>query len=114
MRKVLPFILCGGAGTRLWPLSREAFPKQFHRLTGQETLFQETCRRLSGPLFGDLFVLANHRHRFLIAEQLEEIGALAKNIVLEPVSRNTGPSAWIAPPIAAPGGPEALGVLLTR
>lgn len=43
MRKVLPFILCGGAGTRLWPLSREAYPKQFHRLTGNETLFQETC-----------------------------------------------------------------------
>jgi mannose-1-phosphate guanylyltransferase/mannose-6-phosphate isomerase len=111
MRKVLPFILCGGAGTRLWPLSREAFPKQFHRLTGQETLFQETCRRLSGPLFGDLFVLANHRHRFLIAEQLEEIGALAKNIVLEPVSRNTGPSACTAALIAARSDPEALVLL---
>lgn len=71
MRKVLPFILCGGAGTRLWPLSREAYPKQFHRLTGQETLFQETCRRFSSPLFGDPFVLANHRYRFLIAEQME-------------------------------------------
>ncbi|HCL62230.1 MAG TPA: mannose-1-phosphate guanylyltransferase/mannose-6-phosphate isomerase, partial [Rhizobiales bacterium] len=71
MRKVLPFILCGGAGTRLWPLSREAYPKQFHRLTGPETLFQQTCRRLSGPLFGDLFVLSNYRHRFLVAEQLE-------------------------------------------
>ena len=84
MRKVLPFILCGGAGTRLWPLSREAFPKQFHRLTGQETLFQETCRRFSGPLFGDLCILANRRHRFLIAEQLEAIGLPAKGIVLEP------------------------------
>ena len=96
MRKVLPFILCGGAGARLWPLSREAFPKQFHRLAGQETLFQETCRRLAGPNFGERFVLGNHRHRFFIAEQLEEIGARAKNIVLEPVSRNTGPSACIA------------------
>ena len=111
MRKVQPFILCGGAGTRLWPLSREAFPKQFHRLTGQETLFQETCRRLSGPLFGDPFVLANHRHRFLIADQLEEIGALAKNIVLEPVGRNTGPSACIAALIAARNDPEALVLL---
>ncbi|MGH6833326.1 MAG: mannose-1-phosphate guanylyltransferase/mannose-6-phosphate isomerase, partial [Methyloceanibacter sp.] len=96
---------------RLWPLSREAFPKQFHRLTGQETLFQETCRRLSGPLFGDLFVLANHRHRFLIAEQLEEIGALAKNIALEPAGRNTGPSACIAALIAARRDPEALVLL---
>ena len=71
--QVLPFILCGGAGTRLWPLSREAYPKQFHRLTGPETLFQLTCRRLTGPLFGELYILSNHRHRFLIAEQLEEI-----------------------------------------
>ena len=72
MLKVLPFLLCGGAGTRLWPLSREAYPKQFHRLTGNETLFQGTCRRLLGPGFGALWVLANHRHRFLIAEQLEQ------------------------------------------
>ena len=54
MQQVLPFVLCGGAGTRLWPLSREAYPKQFHRLTGPESLFQLTCRRLSGPLFGEL------------------------------------------------------------
>src|SRR3990172_2226740 len=111
MRKVLPFILCGGAGTRLWPLSRETFPKQFHRLTGQETLFQETCRRLSGSVFGDLFILANYRHRFLIAEQLEEIGAPAKAIVLEPVSRNTAPAACIAALIAARTDPEALVLL---
>jgi mannose-1-phosphate guanylyltransferase / mannose-6-phosphate isomerase len=80
----LPFILCGGAGTRLWPLSREAYPKQFHRLAGPETLFQQTARRLSGPLFGELYVLSNHRHRFLIAEQLEEIGAPAKTSCSSP------------------------------
>src|SRR5262245_59961482 len=74
MHQVLPFILCGGSGTRLWPLSREAYPKQFHRLTGSESLLQLTCRRLSGPLFGELSILSNHRYRFLIAEQLEEIG----------------------------------------
>jgi mannose-1-phosphate guanylyltransferase/mannose-6-phosphate isomerase len=111
MRKVLPFILCGGAGTRLWPLSREAYPKQFHRLTGHETLFQETCRRLSGPRFGPLWVLANHRHRFLIAEQLEEIGKPAENIVLEPVGRNTGPSAGIAALIASRQDEDALVLL---
>jgi mannose-1-phosphate guanylyltransferase/mannose-6-phosphate isomerase len=111
MRKVLPFILCGGAGTRLWPLSREAYPKQFHRLAGPETLFQQTCRRLSGPLFGELFVLSNYRHRFLIAEQLEEIGALAKNLVLEPVSRNTGPAACIAALIASRSDSQALVLL---
>jgi mannose-1-phosphate guanylyltransferase/mannose-6-phosphate isomerase len=111
MRKVLPFILCGGAGTRLWPLSREAYPKQFHRLTGPETLFQQTCRRLSGPLFGDPFVLSNYRHRFLVAEQLEEIGAPAKNIVLEPVSRNTAPAACIAALIALRADANALVLL---
>ncbi len=101
MREILPFILCGGSGTRLWPLSREAYPKQFHKITGPETLFQQTCRRLNGDLFGDLSVLSNHRHRFLIAEQLEEIGVSAANIVLEPVGRNTAPAACIAALIAA-------------
>jgi mannose-1-phosphate guanylyltransferase / mannose-6-phosphate isomerase len=111
MRRVLPFILCGGAGTRLWPLSREAYPKQFHRLAGPETLFQQTARRLSGPLFGELYVLSNHRHRFLIAEQLEKIGAPAKNLVLEPVSRNTAPAACIAALIASRADPDALVLL---
>ena len=101
MRQVLPFILCGGAGTRLWPLSREAYPKQFHRLTGPESLFQLTCRRLSGPLFGELCVLSNYRHRFLVAEQLEEIGVAIDNLVFEPVSRNTAPAACIAALLAA-------------
>ena len=72
--EVLPFILSGGAGTRLWPLSREAFPKQFHRLIGPQSLFQDTCRRLSGRIFGRLTVLSNHQHRFLIQEQLREVG----------------------------------------
>ncbi|MGD0532145.1 MAG: mannose-1-phosphate guanylyltransferase/mannose-6-phosphate isomerase [Methyloceanibacter sp.] len=111
MREVLPFILCGGSGTRLWPLSREAYPKQFHRITGPESLFQQTCCRLTGDLFGDLSVLSNHRHRFLIAEQLEEIGVSAANIVLEPVGRNTAPAACIAALIAASSDPNALVLL---
>jgi mannose-1-phosphate guanylyltransferase/mannose-6-phosphate isomerase len=111
MRHVLPFILCGGAGTRLWPLSREAYPKQFHRLTGPESLFQLTCRRLSGPLFGELSILSNYRHRFLIAEQLEEIGATASSLILEPVGRNTAPAACIAALIAAQTDPDALVLL---
>jgi mannose-1-phosphate guanylyltransferase / mannose-6-phosphate isomerase len=104
---VLPFILCGGAGTRLWPLSREAFPKQFHRLTGPQSLFQETCRRLSGGIFGKLSVLSNYQHRFLIQEQLQEIG-LSADIALEPVSRNTAPAACIASLMAARRDPDAL------
>jgi mannose-1-phosphate guanylyltransferase len=111
MRDISPFILCGGSGTRLWPLSREAFPKQFHKLTGAETLFQQTCRRFTGDLFGDLFVLSNHRHRFLIAEQLEASGLPATNIVLEPVSRNTAPAACIAALLAVDADPDRLVLL---
>ena len=109
--QVLPFILCGGAGTRLWPLSREAYPKQFHRLTGPESLFQLTCRRLSGPLFGEISILSNHRYRFLIAEQLEEIAARAGSVVLEPCGRNTAPAACIAALTAARTDPDALVLL---
>ena len=96
MRQVSPFILCGGSGTRLWPLSREAYPKQFHRLTGDETLFQQTCRRFGSPTFSDVTVLSHRRHRFLIAEQLDQLGMPEARIVLEPSSRNTAPAACIA------------------
>jgi mannose-1-phosphate guanylyltransferase/mannose-6-phosphate isomerase len=108
MRHISPFILCGGSGTRMWPLSREAFPKQFHRLTGAETLFQQTCRRLAGPLFGDCTVLSNRRHRFLVAEQLDELGMATAKIVLEPVGRNTAPAACTAALIAGERDPDAL------
>ena len=111
MREILPFILCGGAGTRLWPLSREAFPKQFHRLTGPQSLFQQTCRRLTGELFGELSILSNYQHRFLIQEQLQEIGLISANIVLEPASRNTAAAACIAALLAGRTDPEALVLL---
>jgi len=111
MRDVLPFILCGGAGTRLWPLSREAFPKQFHPLTGTQSLFQQTCRRLTGDLFGDLSVLSNYQHRFLIQEQLQELGLAEANIVLEPVGRNTAAASCIAALIAGRTDSEALVLL---
>jgi mannose-1-phosphate guanylyltransferase/mannose-6-phosphate isomerase len=109
---VSPFILCGGMGKRLWPLSRESIPKQFHRIAGPETLFQQTCRRLSGELFGSLSVLSNQKHRFLIADQLQQAGLDAKNIVLEPASRNTAPAACIAALMAARDDPEALALLV--
>ena len=108
--EVVPFILCGGAGTRLWPLSREAFPKQFHRLTGPQSLFQETCRRLTGSIFGKLSVLSNHQHRFLIQEQLQEI-VLDAEIILEPAGRNTAPAACIAALLAGRADANALVLL---
>jgi mannose-1-phosphate guanylyltransferase/mannose-6-phosphate isomerase len=109
--EVEPFVLCGGAGTRLWPLSREAFPKQFHRLTGPRSLFQETCGRLSGGIFGSLSVLSNQQHRFLIQEQLQEVGLGKPKIVLEPVSRNTAPAACVAALMASCEDPDTLVLL---
>jgi mannose-1-phosphate guanylyltransferase/mannose-6-phosphate isomerase len=111
MTTVSPFVLCGGAGTRLWPLSREAFPKQFHKIAGSETLFQQTCRRLTGDLFARLSVLSNQKHRFLIADQLQEASTQAAKIVLEPVSRNTAPAACVAALMAARSDPDSLVLL---
>lgn len=111
MPEILPFILCGGTGTRLWPLSREAFPKQFHRICGSETLLQQTCRRLSGELFGTPRVLSNQKHRFLIAEQLSQAAAAEVKIVLEPIGRNTAPAACIAALIAVANHPDSLALL---
>jgi mannose-1-phosphate guanylyltransferase/mannose-6-phosphate isomerase len=89
---VIPLIMCGGAGTRLWPASREGRPKQFLRLLGPFSTFQETVRRVSDPaLFGRPIVITNDRYRFLITEQLAEIGAEA-DIVLEPMRRDSGPA----------------------
>ncbi|MGH6824180.1 mannose-1-phosphate guanylyltransferase/mannose-6-phosphate isomerase [Methyloceanibacter sp.] len=108
MRKVSPFILCGGSGTRLWPLSREALPKQFHKIAWQETLFQQTCRRLTGDLFAAPIILSNQHHRFLVAEQLEEADIKPAGIVLEPVGRNTAPAACVAALLASRSDPDAL------
>ena len=91
--QILPVILCGGAGTRLWPLSRESYPKQFLALQGEHTMLQDTALRLQGladaPLLLPL-VVCNTEHRLLAASQLEAVGLQASGIVLEPVGRNTG------------------------
>jgi mannose-1-phosphate guanylyltransferase/mannose-6-phosphate isomerase len=108
MRVVLPFILCGGAGTRLWPLSREAFPKQFHNIGTSNTLFQETCLRLRDAPFGETTILANRKHRFLISDQLDEIGIEQATIVLENEARNTAPAACVAALMAMRQEPDAL------
>ncbi|MCC6888604.1 MAG: mannose-1-phosphate guanylyltransferase/mannose-6-phosphate isomerase [Hyphomicrobiales bacterium] len=89
---IVPLIMCGGAGTRLWPASREGRPKQFLPLFGAHSTFQNTIRRVSDPrLFGRPIVIAGHRHRFLVAEQLEAIGVQA-DILLEPMRRDSGPA----------------------
>lgn len=97
---VLPVIIAGGSGTRLWPLSRSGFPKQFLALGGSKTLFQRACLRCAS-LAGDLItnqppvIVANEEHRFLAAEQLREI-AINGTLFLEPVGRNTAPAMTLA------------------
>jgi mannose-1-phosphate guanylyltransferase/mannose-6-phosphate isomerase len=107
MLSVSPFILCGGSGTRLWPLSREAYPKQFHRILGAETLFQQACLRFANPFFNEVVVIGHYRHRFLVADQLSGLGISAK-IILEPRSRSTAPAACIAALMTAAQDPNAL------
>src|SRR5688572_29873589 len=95
--KLVPVILSGGAGTRLWPLSRELLPKQLLALTGERTMIQDTAARLSGfPDATAPLVVCNEAHRFLVAEQLREMGMPPAAILLEPVARNTAPAIALA------------------
>ena len=90
---LIPVILCGGSGTRLWPLSRETYPKQFLRLLSKETLLQQTMQRLTGLADVDPAILiCNETSRFVVAEQLREIGMENAQILLEPARRNTAPA----------------------
>ena len=89
--KVLPIILCGGSGSRLWPLSRQGYPKQFLTLDGDQTMLQGTVKRL-GSHVADPVVVCGEDHRFLVAEQLREIGVAHQGILLEPEGRNTAPA----------------------
>ncbi|MBT3925843.1 MAG: mannose-1-phosphate guanylyltransferase/mannose-6-phosphate isomerase [Rhodospirillaceae bacterium] len=91
-----PVILCGGSGTRLWPLSRAEYPKQLLRLIGDNTMVQDTAKRFSGPGFAAPLFLCNEAHRFILAEQMRQIDIEPARIVLEPVGRNTAPAAAIA------------------
>ena len=107
-----PYILSGGSGTRLWPLSRKSYPKQFLKLVGDDSLLQQTIKRLDGAAFAQPSVLANNDHRFIIAEQMQAIGVTAKDIILEPVGRNTAPAALIAALRAGAKDQNALVLLL--
>lgn len=90
---LIPVILCGGSGTRLWPLSRETYPKQFLRLLGEDSLLQQTMKRLSCVQgLGPAILVSNESSRFVVAEQLREIGIENARILLEPARRNTAPA----------------------
>jgi mannose-1-phosphate guanylyltransferase/mannose-6-phosphate isomerase len=96
MNRITPVILSGGSGTRLWPLSREAHPKQFLPILGELSLLQATALRLNGLDAGAPIVVANESHRFLVAEQLQQVGVKAGALLLEPVGRNTAPAIAVA------------------
>ena len=90
---LVPVVLCGGSGTRLWPLSREAFPKQFLRLSGDNSMLQQTLQRLAGiDALAPALLVCNESSRFIVAEQMREIGLNDARVLLEPMRRNTAPA----------------------
>jgi mannose-1-phosphate guanylyltransferase/mannose-6-phosphate isomerase len=109
---ITPVLLCGGSGTRLWPLSRKSYPKQFTRLAGEGTLFQQSALRLSGNVAGIGFeaplVVTNGDFRFVVAEQLAEVGIDPGPILIEPEGRNTAPAVLAAAVYLAARDPQAV------
>ena len=107
---VYPVIMCGGSGTRLWPVSRKSYPKQFSPLFPGGSLFQRTLIRLKSRGLADPLLMTNEDFRFIVAEQMDEIGVAATRIIVEPVGRNTAPAVCVAARIVAEQDPD--GVLL--
>jgi mannose-1-phosphate guanylyltransferase / mannose-6-phosphate isomerase len=105
---IVPVILSGGSGTRLWPVSRKAFPKQFWPFLSEQTLLQETACRAVGSRFANPIVVANNDHRFIVAEQLRDAGIERPRILLEPVGRNSAPAIAVASILAAQDNPDSL------
>ena len=105
---ITPVLLCGGSGTRLWPLSRKSYPKQFVPLIGDQTLFQATAGRLTGKGFAAPLVLTNSDFRFMVTEQLVECGIDPGAILIEPEGRNTAPAVLAAALWLAKSDPDAL------
>jgi mannose-1-phosphate guanylyltransferase len=105
---IVPVILAGGQGTRLWPMSRAARPKQFLNLNGEQSLFQQTLARVANERHAPAIVITNNEYRFLVAEQAQEMGIGLSAIVLEPVARNTGPAIAAAAVLAEKSFPNAV------
>ncbi len=108
MALIYPVILCGGAGTRLWPLSRRSMPKQFLNLTGQHSLFQQAALRVSGPQFRDPLVMTANDYRFIAAQQLADVGIKSSAVLLEPSPKNTAPAILAAAEKIYDEDPDAL------
>lgn len=111
--KIVPVLLSGGSGSRLWPLSRELYPKQFLALCSKRTMFQDTALRVGDTLaFSAPLIVCNQEHRFLVAEQLRQSGVKPRGILLEPVGRNTAAACALAALTVAAADPEALLLVL--
>ena len=108
MASLTPVILCGGSGTRLWPLSRKSYPKQFVPLIADQSLFQMALQRLSGAIFSKPLIITNSDFRFIVTEQLAAIGRDAGTILIEPEGRNTAPAILAAALHLAQSTPDAL------
>lgn len=106
--RVVPVILSGGSGTRLWPVSRESFPKQFWPLLSDRSMIEETVRRATGPGFAPPIVVCNQDHRFIVAEHLRHAGIADGRILLEPAGRNSAPAVAAACLLAAETDPDAV------
>ena len=105
---IRPVILCGGSGTRLWPLSRERYPKQFAALLGERSLFQQCAERLSGAPFGKPVIVTGAAFRFIVLEQLAEVGVTQADVLIEPEPRDTAAAVLAAALHAAAEDPEAV------
>jgi mannose-1-phosphate guanylyltransferase/mannose-6-phosphate isomerase len=113
LHQIVPVILCGGSGTRLWPLSRAGFPKQFLVLSGATSLFQQAIERLNGLAaediaVGDTLIVTGEEHRFLALDQLREMPEVSATLLLEPVGRNTAPALTFAALQAAKNGKDPI------
>lgn len=109
---LFPVIMAGGNGSRLWPLSRQLFPKQFLTLQGECSMLQTTLQRLNGLNCANPLVICNEEHRFIVAEQLRQVEKLARNIILEPAGRNTAPAIALAALTAVANGNDPLLLVL--
>jgi len=105
---ITPVLLCGGSGTRLWPLSRRSYPKQFAALLSDESLFQTSAKRLSGPDYATPLVVTNAEFRFIVTEQLAAIGVDPAAVLIEPEGRNTAPAVLAAALWLEKTDPDAL------
>ena len=112
MPLIHPVILSGGAGSRLWPVSRHLKPKQFHSVASDKTMFAETIARLDDARFAAPMVLCNEDHRFLVAEEFRAANIQSGSIILEPTPRNTAPAIAAAALILSQTDPDALMAVL--